>query len=102
MRTTFPDEERVNLGKFVSEVANKNNKKSLVERSSTQAFDPTRVNSTESNKYMTDGHISYADAIRTSLHKKIVREEMNRDLLGSEGQALGKPSEQSLTKLTKI
>ena len=73
-----------------------------MEHSSTQESDPKNKNGTRSDEQVTYGHISYADAVRTSTQKEIVREKMSIDLLGSEGQALGKPSEQSLTKLTKI
>ena len=82
--------------------SNKNIEKSTVESDSTYNTGFRKVNNDGNIEGMTGARVSYADAVGTPAHREIVRRDMNMDLSSFEGQALGKPSEQSLSKLTKI
>ena len=96
----------VNLGKITSEISNENSIKSSVE-SDIRSVSTNTAGTINNNKSvikgsMTNARASYVDAVRTPSHREIVRREMSMDLLRSEGQALGNPSEQSLSTLAKI
>ena len=56
-------------------------------------------NSTETRVGMTDTRDVCAGAVRTPPYKEIVSKNLNSKLSSSGGQAIGKPSEQSFSKL---
>ena len=59
-------------------------------------------NSTETRGGMTDTRDVCAGAVRTPPYKEIVSKNLNSKLSSSGGQAIGKPSEQSLSKVLKF
>ena len=59
-------------------------------------------NSTETRGGMTDTRDVCAGTVRTSSYKEIVSENLNSELSSSGGQAIGKTSEQSFSKLIKF
>ena len=83
----------------MSRVSSKNRNKSPVECSSTDNTGVMKSNSKEIRDAMTDTRDVGAGRGRTPSYTEIVMENINNDLSSSGGQAIGKPSEQSFSKL---
>ena len=89
----------------MSEGSHKNSTKASVERPSTMTTDGADMelnNDVDSRKEVTYARGTYADAVRTPSGKKNMRTGINIDLVNTEGRALGRPSGNSRTRLTKI
>ena len=83
-------------------IGNKNIKNPTVEYDSTYDVSFRKINSTKNIKGTSDTPVSYADAVRNPSRKEIVRENINVNLLSSEGQAVGKPSGQDFLRFIEI
>ena len=86
----------------MSKISPKNNNKATVEYDSTDKVEVQKRNSKEINDGMTDTRGINTDEGRTPSYSEIVMKNINSVLSSSEGQAIDKPSEQSLSKLIKI
>ena len=100
--TSFCCELFVILGEIVRVKSNQNLKKSTVEDDSTRDVSFRKTSSTKNINGMSGTPVSYADAVIKSTRQEIVRKNINTIYSSSEGQALGKPSEQSFLKLIKL
>ena len=95
----------VNLGKNGAEKPHQNNIKASVECHSTNMIGDdgiTRRYDASREELVTNTRDTYADVVRTSSCKEIVRRKMNIELASPEGQSLGKPLGRSFAKLIKI
>ena len=92
----------VSLDDIVSEVSPKNKNKTTVECGSTNKVGVLKRSSKEIKDGMTDTRGINTGKGRTPSYSEIVMKNINSVLSSSEGQAIGKPSEQSLSKLIKI
>ena len=61
-----------------------------------------KANSIKNIKGTSDTPMSYVDAVRNPAREENVRENINVNFLSSEGQALGKPSEQDFLRFIKL
>ena len=86
----------------MSGVSSKNKNKSPVECGRTDKAGVIKRNSKETEDGMTDTRTINTVEGRTLSYSEIVMKNINSVLSSSEGQAIGKPSEQSLSKLIKI